>query len=97
MASGSAGHPPNSSSKSFDFGSDDILCSHEDYGNQDGSNGIHSDPAISAKVICFYIQLFLGVSIVVTLMFLFRLLHCWIITFGLGFAVLSKVLTIMCW
>ncbi|KAG6409909.1 hypothetical protein SASPL_127951 [Salvia splendens] len=38
---------PNSGSKSFDFGSDDILCSHEDYGNQDGNNGIHTDPSIA--------------------------------------------------
>ncbi|KAL0559972.1 hypothetical protein IC582_000358 [Cucumis melo] len=43
MASGSAGRP-NSSPKSFDFGSDDILCSFEDYGKQDPSNGSLSDP-----------------------------------------------------
>lgn len=43
MASGSAGRP-NSSPKSFDFGSDDILCSFEDYGKQDPSNGSHTDP-----------------------------------------------------
>ncbi|KAH6775360.1 hypothetical protein C2S52_012921 [Perilla frutescens var. hirtella] len=48
MASGRA---PNSGSKSFDFGSDDILCSYEDYGNQDGNNGvtIHSDPSIATN------------------------------------------------
>ncbi|XP_021900995.1 trithorax group protein osa [Carica papaya] len=48
MASGSSGRA-NSGSKGFDFGSDDILCSYEDYGsNQDSSNGPHSDPVISA-------------------------------------------------
>ncbi|XP_010540875.1 PREDICTED: extensin [Tarenaya hassleriana] len=47
MASGSSGRV-NSGSKGFDFGSDDILCSYEDYGNQDSSNGPHSDPAIGA-------------------------------------------------
>ncbi|KAL8506559.1 hypothetical protein ACS0TY_017449 [Phlomoides rotata] len=45
MASGSSGRATNSGSKSFDFGSDDILCSYEDYGNHDGNNGIHSDPS----------------------------------------------------
>ncbi|GFP78766.1 hypothetical protein PHJA_000020100 [Phtheirospermum japonicum] len=44
MASGSSGRASHSGSKAFDFGSDDILCSYEDYGNQDGNNGIHSDP-----------------------------------------------------
>ncbi|KAL0300372.1 UNVERIFIED_CONTAM: hypothetical protein Sangu_3125100 [Sesamum angustifolium] len=45
MASGSSGRANSSGSKAFDFGSDDILCSYEDYGNQDGNNGIHSDPS----------------------------------------------------
>ncbi|XP_055807441.1 uncharacterized protein LOC129876130 [Solanum dulcamara] len=50
MASGSSGRPSNSSgSKGFDFGSDDILCSYEDYPHQDGSNGTHSDPAIGSN------------------------------------------------
>ncbi|XP_047980892.1 putative uncharacterized protein DDB_G0291608 [Salvia hispanica] len=47
MASSSTGRAPTSGSKSFDFGSDDILCSHDDYGNQDGNNGIHTDPSIA--------------------------------------------------
>lgn len=34
------------SSKGFDFASDDILCSYEDYTNQEKSNGSHSDSAI---------------------------------------------------
>ena len=42
------------SSKGFDFASDDILCSYEDYANQDNNNNTsHSDSAIasnSAKV-----------------------------------------------
>ncbi|KAI3795321.1 hypothetical protein L1987_37972 [Smallanthus sonchifolius] len=38
MASGS-------SSKGFDFASDDILCSYEDYANQEQSNTTHSDSA----------------------------------------------------
>lgn len=53
MASGSSGRA-NSGSKGFDFGSDDILCSYEDYGNQDAFNGNHSDPVIgtnSSKVL----------------------------------------------
>ncbi|KAJ4729814.1 putative Structural constituent of cell wall [Melia azedarach] len=44
MASGSSGRA-NSGSKGFDFASDDILCSYEDYPN-DSSNGNHSDPTI---------------------------------------------------
>ncbi|CAK7324007.1 unnamed protein product [Dovyalis caffra] len=50
MASGSSGRV-NSGSKGFDFGSDDILCSYEDYGttNQDSSNGSHSDPVIGSN------------------------------------------------
>ncbi|KVH96655.1 putative uncharacterized protein DDB_G0294196 isoform X1 [Cynara cardunculus var. scolymus] len=37
------------SSKGFDFASDDILCSYEDYTNQDNSNGNHSDSAIGTN------------------------------------------------
>ncbi|KAI4322672.1 hypothetical protein L6164_022343 [Bauhinia variegata] len=48
MASGSSGRA-GSGSKGFDFGSDDILCSYEDYGNQDSSNGNHSDPVIGTN------------------------------------------------
>ncbi|XP_054812529.1 uncharacterized protein LOC129313446 [Prosopis cineraria] len=48
MASGSSGRG-NSASKGFDFASDDILCSYEDYGTQDSSNGNHSDPVISTN------------------------------------------------
>ncbi|XP_027910152.1 arginine-glutamic acid dipeptide repeats protein-like [Vigna unguiculata] len=44
MASGSSGRG-NSASKGFDFGSDDILCSYDDYANRDSSsNGNHADP-----------------------------------------------------
>ncbi|MCE2055033.1 hypothetical protein HAX54_041813 [Datura stramonium] len=49
MASGSSGRPNNAGSKGFDFASDDILCSYEDYANQDPSNGTHSDPVIAAN------------------------------------------------
>ena len=52
MASGSSGRP-TSASKGFDFASDDILCSYENYTNQDSSNETHLDPSIasnSAKV-----------------------------------------------
>lgn len=48
MASGSSGRA-NAGSKGFDFGSDDILCSYEDYVNQDSSNGTHSDPVIGSN------------------------------------------------
>ncbi|KAL1299109.1 hypothetical protein HN51_043519 [Arachis hypogaea] len=41
MASASSGR----GSKGFDFASDDILCSYEDFPNQDSSNGTHDDPA----------------------------------------------------
>ncbi|KAI3765458.1 hypothetical protein L2E82_15492 [Cichorium intybus] len=37
------------SSKGFDFASDDILCSYEDYTNQENSNGSHSDSAIATN------------------------------------------------
>ncbi|KAL2474629.1 Protein of unknown function (DUF1421) [Abeliophyllum distichum] len=49
MASGLSGRGRDSGSKSFDFGSDDILCSYEDFGNQDGNNGNHSDPSFAAN------------------------------------------------
>ncbi|KAF2544476.1 hypothetical protein F2Q68_00030387 [Brassica cretica] len=39
----------NSGSKGFDFGSDDILCSYDDFANQDSSNGPNSDHAIAAN------------------------------------------------
>ncbi|XP_044466463.1 putative uncharacterized protein DDB_G0294196 [Mangifera indica] len=48
MASGSSGGA-NSGFKGFDFASDDILCSYEDYANQDSTNGDHSDPVISSS------------------------------------------------
>lgn len=55
MASGSSGRPNNAG---FNFGSDGILCSYEDYAaNQDPSNGTHSDPVIapnSAKVLFIF-------------------------------------------
>ncbi|KAG5020907.1 hypothetical protein JHK87_016762 [Glycine soja] len=44
MASGTSGRG-NSASKGFDFASDDILCSYDDYANRDStSNGNHTDP-----------------------------------------------------
>ncbi|XP_020237592.1 trithorax group protein osa isoform X2 [Cajanus cajan] len=44
MASGSSGRG-NSATKGFDFASDDILCSYDDYANRDSSsNGNHADP-----------------------------------------------------
>ncbi|KZV30284.1 hypothetical protein F511_34300 [Dorcoceras hygrometricum] len=49
MASGSSGRAGNSGSKGFDFASDDILCSYEDYGNQDGNNGVHADSSIGTN------------------------------------------------
>ncbi|XP_073280737.1 uncharacterized protein [Primulina huaijiensis] len=50
MASGSLGRGGNSGSKGFGFGSDDILCSYEDYGsNQDGNNGTQADSFIGAN------------------------------------------------
>ncbi|KAH0743967.1 hypothetical protein KY290_031960 [Solanum tuberosum] len=49
MASGSSGRSNNAGSKGFDFASDDILCSYEDYANQDPSNGTHSDSVIAAN------------------------------------------------
>ncbi|KAK8561494.1 hypothetical protein V6N13_149327 [Hibiscus sabdariffa] len=46
MASGLSGRGNSGGSKGFDFGSDDILCSYEDYGNLDSSNGSHTETAI---------------------------------------------------
>uniref|UniRef100_A0A2P2K524 Trithorax group protein osa isoform X1 n=1 Tax=Rhizophora mucronata TaxID=61149 RepID=A0A2P2K524_RHIMU len=48
MASGSSIRG-TSASKGFDFGSDDVLCSYEDYGNQEPTNGSHSDAVIGAN------------------------------------------------
>ncbi|KAM7498129.1 hypothetical protein LguiA_022543 [Lonicera macranthoides] len=45
MASSGSSARHNSDSKAFDFGTDDILCSYEDYATQDNSNGTQSDPA----------------------------------------------------
>ncbi|KHF97501.1 Maltoporin [Gossypium arboreum] len=50
MASGSSGRGNTGNSKGFDFGSDDILCSYEDYGNQESSNGNHTEPNSSNKL-----------------------------------------------
>ncbi|XP_039019518.1 actin cytoskeleton-regulatory complex protein PAN1-like isoform X2 [Hibiscus syriacus] len=46
MASGLSGRGNSGGSKGFDFGSDDILCSYEDYGNQESSNGSHAETSI---------------------------------------------------
>ncbi|XP_039047802.1 leucine-rich repeat extensin-like protein 5 isoform X2 [Hibiscus syriacus] len=46
MASRLSGRGNLGGSKGFDFGSDDILCSYEDYGNQELSNGNHAETAI---------------------------------------------------
>ncbi|KAJ7948312.1 putative Structural constituent of cell wall protein [Quillaja saponaria] len=48
MASGSSGRG-NLGSKGFDFASDDILCSYEDYVNHDSANGSHSDSALNTN------------------------------------------------
>ncbi|KAG6484075.1 hypothetical protein ZIOFF_060869 [Zingiber officinale] len=46
MASGeSSGRAAASDSRSFDFGSDDILCSYDDFSAQDTSVGKRSDPS----------------------------------------------------
>ncbi|XP_007043595.2 PREDICTED: extensin [Theobroma cacao] len=49
MASGSSGRGNSGGSKGFDFGSDDILCSYEDYGNQESSNGSHAEPVVGTN------------------------------------------------
>ncbi|XWS54180.1 hypothetical protein CRYUN_Cryun10bG0067700 [Craigia yunnanensis] len=49
MASGSSGRGNSGGSKGFGFGSDDILCSYEDYGNQESSNGSHAEPVIGTN------------------------------------------------
>ncbi|KAB2087747.1 hypothetical protein ES319_A04G125300v1 [Gossypium barbadense] len=49
MASGLSGRGNSSGSKGFDFGSDDILCSYEDYGNQESSNGSHAEAALGTS------------------------------------------------
>ncbi|GMI79788.1 FLOE1 [Hibiscus trionum] len=46
MASGLLGRGNSGGSKGFDFGSDDILCSYEDYGNQESFNGSHAETTI---------------------------------------------------
>ncbi|XP_022738505.1 integrator complex subunit 3 homolog isoform X2 [Durio zibethinus] len=49
MASGSSGRANLGGSKGFDFGSDDILCSYEDYGIQESSNGSHAESVIGTN------------------------------------------------
>ncbi|RAL45055.1 hypothetical protein DM860_003814 [Cuscuta australis] len=48
MASGSSNRASNSGSKGFDFASDDILCSYDDFSNQDKANENHSDPVVGS-------------------------------------------------
>ncbi|XP_043702894.1 ataxin-2 homolog [Telopea speciosissima] len=47
MASGSSGRVGSGGSKGFDFGSDDILCSYDDLGNQEAPIGNHRDPSMN--------------------------------------------------
>ncbi|KAJ4975405.1 hypothetical protein NE237_000511 [Protea cynaroides] len=47
MASGSSGRTGLGGSKGFDFGSDDILCSYDDIGNQENPSSNHRDPVMS--------------------------------------------------
>ncbi|XP_042501408.1 mediator of RNA polymerase II transcription subunit 15-like [Macadamia integrifolia] len=49
MASGSSGRTGSGVSKGFDFGSDDILCSYDDLGNQEALTGNHRDPVMSSN------------------------------------------------
>ncbi|XP_019172300.1 PREDICTED: ataxin-2 homolog isoform X2 [Ipomoea nil] len=49
MASGSSSRANNPGSKAFDFASDDILCSYDDFANQDNTNGNHSDPVTASN------------------------------------------------
>lgn len=49
MASGSSSGRNNSGPKGYDFASDDILCSYEDYANQENSNGVHSSDPVGAN------------------------------------------------
>lgn len=57
MASGSSGRG-NSASKGFDFASDDILCSYDDYANRDSSsNGNHTDPVIAPNSTNVYLPM----------------------------------------
>ncbi|ONK68997.1 uncharacterized protein A4U43_C05F18200 [Asparagus officinalis] len=44
MASGGSSGRTSSGPRSFDFASDDVLCSYDDYSNRDPSNGKRSDP-----------------------------------------------------
>ncbi|CAM8912246.1 unnamed protein product [Rhodiola kirilowii] len=48
MASGSSGRV-NSPSQEFDFGSDDVLCTYDDFNGQEGINGTnHTDSVMKA-------------------------------------------------
>ncbi|KAK1405339.1 hypothetical protein POM88_004944 [Heracleum sosnowskyi] len=49
MASGSSSGRNNSGPKGYNFASDDILCSYEDYTNQENSNGGHSSDPVGAN------------------------------------------------
>lgn len=52
MATGSSLGRANSGSKgSFDFAADDILCSYDDFANQESFHRSHSDPPIPAGAI----------------------------------------------
>ncbi|KAH7651837.1 Non-specific serine/threonine protein kinase protein [Dioscorea alata] len=45
MASGGSSSRAGSGGRTFDFGSDDVLCSYDDFGPQDPPNGRRSDPS----------------------------------------------------
>ncbi|KAJ0250924.1 hypothetical protein HA466_0133420 [Hirschfeldia incana] len=49
MSSGALDRVVNPGSKPFDFASDDILSSYDDFTNHDSSNGSNSDPPIGAN------------------------------------------------
>ena len=51
MASGGSSGRPQ---RSFDFGTDDVLCSYDDMGGHDHSNGRRSDSA--GKVSLFFLD-----------------------------------------
>ncbi|RWR89587.1 RNA polymerase II degradation factor 1 [Cinnamomum micranthum f. kanehirae] len=63
MASGSSGRN-SSGSKAFDFGSDDVICSIDDFSSQDASNGRRIDSTINTSSGMDYRESRLGRSLV---------------------------------
>lgn len=64
MASGGSSSRAGSGGRTFDFGSDDVLCSYDDFGPQDPPNGRRSDPSAKVNFSYFWSSSFFVLGVV---------------------------------